>query len=177
MIMKNLQEASKAPSSPSSLHPTMNDMSEKCRKKIIKILNRQLCDAIDLKLQIKQAHWNVKGSNFIGLHELFDKVAAEVDDAVDEIAERAVALGGTALGTSHVVTAHTTLPEYPTNISAAADHVDALSIALSCFGKSTRHSISEFNELHDDDSADLMTQISRIIDKRLWMIEAHASQS
>ncbi len=177
MIMKNLHEGSKAPAASAPLHPTMNDLPEKCRKKIIKILNRQLTDAIDLKLQIKQAHWNVKGSNFIGLHELFDKVAAEVDDSVDEIAERAVALGGTALGTIGAVAAHTTLPEYPTNISAAADHVDALSIALSCFGKSTREAIKEFNELNDDDSADLMTQISRLIDKRLWMIEAHASQS
>lgn len=175
MIMKNLQEGSKATSSSSSaLHPTMNDLPEKCRKKIVKLLNRQLADAIDLKLQLKQGHWNVKGPNFIALHKLFDKVAAEVDEMVDEIAERAVALGGTALGTAPIIASESTLPEYPLNISAASDHVDALSIALSCFGKSSRHAIKEFEDLNDADSADLMTTISRLIDKRLWMIESHS---
>lgn len=171
--MKNLHEGQKAAAAP--LHPTMNDLPEKCRKKIIRLLNSLLADAIDLKLQIKQAHWNVKGTNFMALHKLFDKIAAEVDEQADEVAERAVALGGTALGTSSVVVAESTLPDYPLGAVASADHIDAVSIALSCFGKRARHAIKEFTELNDDDSADLMTEISRLIDKRLWMVEAHST--
>jgi hypothetical protein len=73
-------------------HQTRNDLREKTRGVMTDLLNQQLCDALDLGLQAKQAHWNVKGPNFIGLHELFDKVAEELEGFTDDIAERAVAL-------------------------------------------------------------------------------------
>ncbi len=76
------------------LYPTRNDLPEATRRAMITLLNQQLADALDLGLQAKQAHWNVKGPNFLSLHELFDKVATELDELTDELAERAVELGG-----------------------------------------------------------------------------------
>src|SRR5262249_14337477 len=73
---------------------TKNDLSEAIRIKAIELLNARLADCIDLQTQTKQAHWNVKGPHFIALHELFDKINEEVEDYVDEIAERAMQLGG-----------------------------------------------------------------------------------
>lgn len=155
------------------LHNTKIDIAKETREKIVEILNQRLADAADLKSQAKQAHWNVKGMNFIALHELFDRVATEFDPHVDDIAERITTLGGTALGTLRVAAQNSTLPEYPLEITDGADHVDALSTALAHFGKNVRADINATDELGDADTADLLTGISRSVDKLLWFVEAH----
>lgn len=155
------------------LHNTKIDIAKGKREKLVAILNQRLADASDLKSQAKQAHWNVKGMNFIGLHELFDKVSIELDTHVDDIAERITTLGGTALGTVRIAAQNSSLAEYPLEITDGADHVDALSTALSDFGKKVRADIEAADELGDADTADLFTGISRAIDKVLWFVEAH----
>lgn len=155
------------------MHKTKIDINKGDREKIIEILNSSLADASDLKSQAKQAHWNVKGMSFIALHELFDQVATEVEAYTDLIAERITTLGGTALGTIRVAANRSSLSEYPLEIIDGADHVDALSSALSDFGKKIRKNIDETDELGDKDTADIFTEISRGIDKSLWFVEAH----
>jgi len=152
---------------------TKNDLSEGVRAKAIDLLNARLADAIDLQTQAKQAHWNVKGPNFIALHELFDKINEDVEDYVDEIAERAVQLGGVAQGTARMAAAHSALGEYPANTADGRSHVEALSSVLAAFGKSMRKAIDSANDLGDLDTADLFTEISRGIDKWLWFVESH----
>ena len=155
------------------MHNTKNDLAKGKREKVIELLNARLADAIDLKTQAKQAHWNVKGPHFIGLHELFDQVATAVEAHVDLIAERATALGGTAIGTARVVAQKSTLSEYPLEIVDGTAHVDALSTAMADFGKNIRQGIDESDKLGDADTADLFTEVSREIDKLLWFVEAH----
>jgi starvation-inducible DNA-binding protein len=155
------------------LHKTKNDIHKGKREKIVAILNQRLADAADLKSQAKQAHWNVKGMNFIALHELFDRVSTEVEVHIDDIAERITTLGGTAMGTIRVAAQTSLLSEYPLEITDGADHVDALSSALANFGKKVRADIDATDELGDADTADLFTGISRAIDKLLWFVEAH----
>jgi starvation-inducible DNA-binding protein len=155
------------------LHNTKIDLEKESREKVIGILNQRLADASDLKSQAKQAHWNVKGMNFIALHELFDQVSSELDPHVDDIAERITTLGGVALGTVRVAAQNSSLSEYPLEISDGAAHVDALSNALADFGKKVRADIDATAALGDADTADLFTGISRSIDKMLWFVEAH----
>ena len=155
------------------MNPTQNDLSESTRSKVIALCNDRLADAIDLQTQCKYAHWNVKGSNFIALHELFDKVNEDVEDYIDLIAERAVQLGGLAEGTARMVVKRSNLSEYQTLGSASQDHVAALSAALASFGKLVRRAIDTSNEVNDADTADIFTEISRGVDKWLWMVEAH----
>jgi len=152
---------------------TKNDLSEATRVKTVELLNARLADCKDLETQTKQAHWNVKGPNFIALHELFDKINEDVEDYVDEIAERAVQLGGVAEGTARVVAKRSSLPEYPLHAADGHSHVDALSSALAAFAKSARQAIDQANELGDLDTADLFTEVSRGVDKWLWFVEAH----
>src|SRR5229473_487929 len=111
-------------------HKSKNDLPERVRGKMIELLNQQLADVLDLGLQAKQAHWNVKGPHFIGLHELFDKVADDVEDFTDDIAERAVELGGVALGTVQVIAKNSRLTAYPLDLASGKEHVAALSSAL-----------------------------------------------
>jgi starvation-inducible DNA-binding protein len=155
------------------MHKTKIDISKKTREQIVALLQARLSDAIDLKSQAKQAHWNVKGMNFIALHELFDQVATEVEVHIDTIAERITTLGGTALGTIRVAAQQSTLSEYPHEITDGRSHVEALSSALAEFGKVVRKNIDEADELGDADTADLFTGVSRDIDKSLWIVEAH----
>lgn len=155
------------------LHNTKNDIAKGKREKIVSLLNQRLADASDLKSQAKQAHWNVKGMNFIALHELFDQVATSLDTHVDDIAERITTLGGTAFGTVRSAAQNSSLSEYPLEITDGAAHVDALSSAMADFGKKVRKDIDTTDELGDADTADLLTGISRDIDKLLWFVEAH----
>src|SRR5918995_3742456 len=159
------------------IYPTKNDLPEQTRVQVIGLLNQRLADAIDLQTQCKQAHWNVKGPGFIGLHKLFDEINDDVEEYVDLIAERAVQLGGVAEGTAGVVAQRTSLAGYPLTISSGSDHVAALSDALSAFGRTVRIGIEEMNELEDAGSADMLTEISRGIDQWLWFVEAHHQDS
>jgi starvation-inducible DNA-binding protein len=155
------------------MHQTKIDIPADAREKITAILNQRLSDAIDLRSQAKQAHWNVKGPNFIALHELFDKASEEMDPHVDDIAERITTLGGTALGTVRIAAQTSTLAEYPHEITDGTAHVDALSSAIADLGKKVRANIDETDSLGDADTADLLTGISRSLDKLLWFVEAH----
>jgi starvation-inducible DNA-binding protein len=152
---------------------TRNDLPAGTRTRVIELLNVRLADAIDLGAQTKHAHWNVKGPNFIALHELFDKIAENVEDHIDTLAERVTALGGRAHGTLASVARTTTLKPYPEDISEGLQHVDALSAALADYGAKVRAGIEAADRLGDADTADLFTGISRENDKNLWFLEAH----
>lgn len=156
-----------------TMYPTRNDLPEKVRETAIALLQARLADAVDLATQAKQAHWNVKGGNFIALHELFDRIHDEVAAYADTIAERLVALGGHAYGTAREASRRSAISEYPVEITAGDDHVDALSAALGQFGKAVRADIDSAAELGDQSTADLFTEVSRGIDKGLWLVEAH----
>lgn len=155
------------------MHPTRNDLPEATRAKIVALCNSRLADAIDLQTQCKHAHWNVKGPSFIALHELFDKITEDVEEYVDLIAERAVQLGGNADGTARMVVRQSSLPEYGATGSGAPDHLQALADSLAAFGAPVRRAIDESDQLGDVGTSDVFTEISRGIDKWLWMVEAH----
>ena len=156
-----------------NVYKTENDIPQELRLKLNVLTNQSLADAVDLQMQIKQAHWNVKGPHFIGLHALFDRIDEAVESYVDLIAERIVQLGGIAEGTVRVAAGRSRLEEYPLVIAHGRAHVEAVSKALSTFGREARATINQANELDDADTADIFTEISRGIDKWLWFVEAH----
>ena len=152
---------------------TRNDLPARVREQVAELLNARLADAIDLGAQSKYAHWNVKGPNFIALHELFDKVAESIEEQIDTIAERITALGGRAHGTIAAVSRTSSLRPYPEEIVEGLAHVEALSGALADHGAKLRGAIESADRLGDADTADQFTGISRETDKYLWFLEAH----
>jgi starvation-inducible DNA-binding protein len=156
------------------MYETENDISKSSRLELSALLNLRLASLVDLQMQMKQAHWNVKGPSFIGLHELFDKVAEDVEDSVDLVAERISQLGGISEGTVRVASSRTRLAEYPLELAEGMAHVEVVARALSTCGQEARNTIDEANALDDADTADLFTEISRGIDKWLWLVEAHS---
>jgi starvation-inducible DNA-binding protein len=155
------------------MYDTKNDLAVDLRVKVNELLGRRLADAIDLMLQSKHAHWNVKGPSFIALHELFDKVHDGLADYVDLVAERIVQLGGRADGIAASVIERSSLPPYPSNATDGMDHIRGLSTGLAAFGKAARKDVDDLAGWGDAGSADLMTEVSRGVDKHLWLLEAH----
>ncbi len=155
------------------MHKTKNDVASNAKTVSIEVLNARLADAIDLALLTKQAHWNLKGPEFIAVHEMIDGFRGEIDGYVDTMAERVVQLGGTALGTTQVVAKATTLPPYPTDIYAIKDHLAALIERYAKVANAVRAAIDTTAEAGDADTADIFTEASRGLDKALWFLEAH----
>jgi starvation-inducible DNA-binding protein len=155
------------------LYETKNPLPIETRAKAVELMNHRLADCIDLQSQCKQAHWNVKGPNFIGLHKLFDEIYEAIEEYVDLIAERVVQLGGIAEGTVRVAAQRSSLSEYPLVLSSGEDHVNALSDVLARFSGKAREAIDELEDLEDPDSMDILTEVSRGVDQWLWFVEAH----
>ncbi len=155
------------------LYPSRIDLAAEVREKVVSLLNQTLATSVDLKTQTKQAHWNVKGRAFFQLHELFDEMAGEIESYVDMVAERVTALGGAALGTARVAAEQSLLPEYPLDAVDGEEHVTALADRYAIYAKHLRTAIATADDLGDADTADLYTEMSREIDKRLWFLEAH----
>jgi starvation-inducible DNA-binding protein len=156
-----------------SLHPTRNTLPVEIRRKSVELLGQSLVTAIDLQRQAKQAHWNVKGPNFIALHLLFDELHTATIEWADLSAERLVSLGGTADGRVQQVAAKTLYDAYPLDLQDGADHVRHIADALAAYGKQVHEAIIESGDAGDPTTSDLFTQISRAADEYLWKVEAH----
>ncbi len=161
----------------SFVYSTRIDIPVEIRSQVNALLNQSLATAIDLKTQIKYAHWNVKGANFFQLHQLFDQIASEVEEFIDLIAERITTLGGQALGTARIAAQRSELPEYPFDIVDGMDHVAALADRLAIYAQSLRQNIKTTDALGEMDTNDLFVEVSRAIDKQLWFLEAHLQTS
>jgi starvation-inducible DNA-binding protein len=152
---------------------TQNNLPEDVRTQVAALLNQALADLSDLYSQTKQAHWNVRGKLFYQLHKLFDELAAGVEEHLDELAERITALGGFARGTIRQAAAQTRLEEFPDAQATDLGYVEVLTERFARCANETRIQVDEADELGDADTADLLTAISRNLDKSLWMLEAH----
>jgi starvation-inducible DNA-binding protein len=153
--------------------PTHIDIPPEKRAALIEMLNQTLADTLDLYTQVKQAHWNVKGTDFYQLHLLFDEIAEEIEPFIDLLAERATLLGGYANGTARMAAENSTLPEYPTDAIEGLQHIEALVERFSIYCPKARQGSLDADEIEDPATADLYNDICRVADKRLWFLEAH----
>lgn len=155
------------------LHATRNDLGANAREAAIGVLNATLADAMDLTNGVRMAHWTVRGPHFAALHALFETFYDQLGEATDDLAERVVQLGGTPEGTTQRVGEASRLAPYPAGLRDGMEHVKALADRYGALAATVRAGIDTTSEAGDADSADLLTGLSRTLDKALWMLEAH----
>ena len=155
------------------LRKTRNDLRSNTKHTATALLNARLADAIDLALMTKQAHWNLRGAQFIAVHEMLDGFRTDLDGHIDRMAERVVQLGGIALGTTQTVANESKLKAYSTDLVRIEDHIAALGARYGDLANSMRLAIDTADEAGDADTADIFTAFSRSLDKALWFLEAH----
>lgn len=153
-------------------HATAISISAENRSAAVAILNQHLANVSDLYSQTKQAHWNVRGEEFYQLHKLFDELAGMIEPHIDSLAERAVTLGGFALGTVRCAANASEIPEFPLE-SGGFEYVEELASRFAAVANSVRAGIEKTDELGDASTADLLTEVSRDLDQAVYFLEAH----
>ncbi len=151
-------------------------LTQQTQEQMCEELNARLADGIDLRLAVKEAHWNLRGRGYIGVHELLDEVSVRLDDYTDLMAERVAMMGGFARGTTQVVAKKTSLKAYPVEMTEIEEHIAALVERFKVFGKSLREAIDTAGDAGDEDTADLFTEVSRGVEKDTWFIGANAAK-
>lgn len=153
--------------------PSKVALSEKVRGQLIDDLNSVLASTIDLSLQVKQAHWNIKGPQFFARHELFDKLNIPLREHADQLAERASTLGGYAQGTVRLTVLGSRLPEYDLAAISGREHIEALVSRFAVYCRDLRERITRAEDLGDPATTDLFTQVLRNAELSLWFLESH----
>lgn len=149
------------------------DISKEHREHLVELLNQQLADTTDLYSQLKQAHWNVKGIGFQQVHELFDEQAELVEEYVDLLAERITLLGGVAMGTVRMAAKASTLPEFSAASHDVRAFLETVRDRMAAYAKTNRQALATAADLGEPTTEDLLTEISRGIDKQLYFLESH----
>jgi len=160
------------------MNKTRNTLPPQIRKEAISALNDAVGELFDLFARIKQAHWNVRGTTFIGLHKLLDEFADRIMGHIDLAAERATALGGIVEGTLRESVKHSHLKkkEEPASISGMRDWIKELADVHAIAGKDMHAAIKTMTAAEDFGTADLLTDSLRNLDLQLWLLEAHINQ-
>ena len=151
---------------------TRIDIPAETRAAVDTMLNEMLATLTDLYSQTKHAHWNVKGTHFFSLHKAFDEFAEVFEGHIDTLAERITALGGVAHGTVRMAAGGTRLDEFPAETFEGVAVARAVADRYAAAANGFRHNIDFADEHNDKDTADLLTDISRDLDKSLWFLEA-----
>jgi starvation-inducible DNA-binding protein len=154
------------------MYKTPSQLPESARTELVRTLNARLADGLDLHSQIKVAHWNVRGPQFPALHPLFEQFADQLAVHNDAIAERAVTLGGLAVGSTRAVAKASRLPDYPPDTTRDLDHVKLLAERFDAYLAGVRESRGIGEKLGDTDTVDLLTGVITEFEKNSWLLRA-----
>ncbi len=149
------------------------DLTDEQRGGVVLILNTLLSDEYVLYTKTRNYHWNVVGHQFHSLHKFFEEQYNELDDIIDEVAERARSLGGRSLGTLKEFLKHARLKEEPgKNLS----DMKMLSNLLADHEAIIRHLRVDlemcYDKFQDMGTNDFLTGLMEKHEKMAWMLRS-----
>lgn len=146
------------------------------RKATVDILNRLLADEVTLYVKTRNFHWNVEGSHFSELHKFFESQYDEIDEIMDEVAERARALGGYASGSLGEFVKNARLKEAKGGKRAAKEMLAELLEDHETVIRSLRQDAQTVGEKHGDaGTEDFLVGLMEQHEKMGWMLRAYLS--
>lgn len=154
------------------MYKTPSHLPEAARAELVRALNEVLADGLDLHGQLKVAHWNLRGPQFPALHPLFEQFAIALANHNDAVAERAVTLGGLAVGTARAVAKASRLSEYPADTQRDLDHVRLLADRIETYLGGLRGARAVGETHQDVDTVDLLTGVISEFEKNAWFLRA-----
>jgi starvation-inducible DNA-binding protein len=153
-------------------------MTDKDCNGVVKALTALLADEYVLYTKTRNYHWNVVGPHFSDLHKFFESQYEELDDIVDEVAERARAVGGHAIGTLQEFTQHARVKERPAHYPASREMVADLLGDHETIIRQLREDVQMTAEkYHDVGTSDFLTGILEQHEKMGWMLRANSEGS
>lgn len=151
--------------------PITSPLNEADRQTTGAILQSTLVDLIDLSLLGKQAHWNVVGPHFRSVHLHLDALVSLARRYVDEVAERANAIGVSPNGKAHTVVETSGVPDFPDNWVSDVDTIAGIVTILGELIKRVRRRIDETDKA-DLVTQDLLIELARELEQQHWMWQA-----
>lgn len=143
----------------------------KASKKLTESMQAVLVDLIDLHVQGKQAHWNIVGPNFRGLHLQLDEIVADARAFADEVAERMRALQVVPDGRSATVAERSSLDALPGGEIGTKDAVVMITERIEAVVATVRDHHDSVDE-EDPTTADLLHSIIERLEQLAWMVSA-----
>ncbi len=142
---------------------------------VAQFLSPVVIDLTALVVNGKQAHWHVRGSNFIGVHELLDVIVGHAQEWADLAAERIVALGLPVDARLGTVAAKTTTGELTAGFRQSNDTIAEVIGQIDAALAAVNTAVKELDGL-DQTSQDVAIEIARGLDKDRWFLFAHISE-
>ena len=151
-------------------------ISEKDRKPVLDILASLLADEYLLYTKTRNYHWNVVGPQFNDLHKFFEAQYGELNQVVDEVAERSRTLGAHALGTLAEFAQHARLKERPGVYPEAAAMLEDLLGAHEAIVRQLRADLEAAAKHGDAGTSDFLTGLMEKHEKMAWMLRAFGAR-
>jgi starvation-inducible DNA-binding protein len=146
---------------------------EKNRVEVVTILNTVLANEFVLSTKTRNYHWNVTGPNFSELHKFFDEQYGQLDDILDQVAERSRAMGGKSIATMTEFLGKTGLKEQPKQYPVAKQMISNLLGDHETIIRNLRKDLETCaSECHDMGTNNFLTDLMEKHEKMAWMLRA-----
>lgn len=142
-------------------------------KKSIDMLSTVLSDEMTLYIKTRKFHWNVSGESFMELHKLFEHQYKELEEIIDEVAERIGKLGGKTIGTMNQYAQHTRLKEWPNEYPNRMKMIEELMEDHETVIKELRKDVDKCEENGDAGTTDFLTGVMKEHETIAWTLRRY----
>lgn len=150
-------------------------LPDKTRAQIAIILAKLLADEYLLSVKTRNAHWNVEGPDFHAMHAFFEQQYEQLEESIDDIAERIRAIGHGAPGSLSLMLKHTRLKELDKHLVTSAEFIAVLLADHEQIIRQLRQDAPKCAELGDDGTNDFLVGLMADHEKMAWMLRAALS--